>query len=87
MNNAIEKCNSIGDGGYTCNILSLQENPKIVAMTKTRVKYSSLFEFDDTTVLSKIEKPASIKQIKDIRLNCLELFKAITLESKGYEKL
>lgn len=91
MDNAIKKCNSISDGGYTCNTLSIEETGNHYgAPTKLRKKYSSTFKFGANTVTSLLYEEYTRPDrelIKRVRLSCLELFKAITLESKGYEKL
>lgn len=91
MDNAIKKCNSISDGGYTCNTLSrVQSGYSWNAPTKLRKKYSSTFNFGADTVTSLLYEEHTRPDrelVKKVRLSCLELSKAITLESKGYEKL
>lgn len=87
MDNAIKKCNNISNGGYTCNILSLQESIDFNKKTKLRSKYSYVFGFQSNTVPHMLNGFANYNEVKQVRLNCLELFKAITLKSKGYENL
>ena len=91
MNNAISRCNRLSDGGYTCNTLSIEETGNHYgAPTKLRTKYSKTFNFGGDTVTSLLYEGCTRPDrelVKRVRLSCLELFKAITLESKGYEKL
>ncbi len=90
MNNAINRCIIFSDGGYTCNTLSIEETGIHCTPTKLREEYSRTFNFGEKTVTcllygdyTRIDK----EFVKIVRLSCLELFKAITLESKGYKKL
>lgn len=84
MNAAISKSLTSRDGGYTCNILSLQESDDHNKETKLRKKYSNLFNFDYMSVFSDL---CNRNDSRVVRINCLELFKIVMLESKGYEEL
>lgn len=91
MDNAIADCTWKVYGGYTCNILSLQDGKKDHnKLTKARKKYTRIFGFAGArTVDSKVSNFELYKYgfIKNVRINCLELFKIVMLESKGYEEL
>lgn len=92
MDNAIAACTWQVGGGYTCNIISLQESKRDCnKLTKTRKKYTGIFEFNTHTVCRKLINSGnhdfSYDYVKNVRLNCLELFKIVMLESKGYVDL
>ena len=93
IDSAITDCTYKAYGGYTCNILSMQENKKDHnKKTKTRNEYCRIFRLakysiDSILFHTSIAYYYKPNYIKNVRLNCLELFKIIMLESKGYKKL
>lgn len=80
------------DGDYTCCALSdsvviVKKKGMYDSMHKLRQAYADLFGFGFGVVVEEllVENSYTKQDTLNIRLNCLELFKASMLQSKEYE--
>lgn len=92
INQAKRRVKRIEDGDYTCcaisdSVVIVKKKGSYNMNHKLRLTYATLFDFIGGTVVEeKLVGNSYTKQdILNIRLNCLELFKASMLQSKEYE--